>query len=31
MGVELHAETPREIAVSILAEIVAVHREPARP
>jgi xanthine dehydrogenase accessory factor len=28
MGVELHAETPREIAVSILAEIISVYREP---
>ena len=28
IGIELHAETPEEIAVSILAEIVALRRTP---
>lgn len=26
MGIEIHAETPEEIAVSILAQIIAIHR-----
>jgi xanthine/CO dehydrogenase XdhC/CoxF family maturation factor len=32
MGVPIHALTPAEIAVSIVAELVAVRRaEPGRP